>query len=85
MSMLVAAWIYQRQYSEDMEISPNNWGVKLENLAFSLLQSIFDKTLVIPGIDVTASELSQPVFFPTDVQETDGLGSETKFAMGKVF
>lgn len=84
-SLLVAAWIYQAQYSEDLEVDNNNYGVKLEQRAMGLLTDIFEGDLVIPDTDVPQSSTGNPVFFPTDAQETDGEGSEIKFAMGKVF
>lgn len=85
MSMLVAAWTYELTYSEDLPLDNNNWGVRLEAMAMGLIQDIVDKVLLLPTATVPTSGLSEPIFFPTDVQEVDGEGSETKFTMGKVF
>lgn len=84
-SMLIAAWMYERQYSEDLPIDATNWGVKLETWANSLMQQIVDKVLLLPDTPVPVGSLGAPIFFPTDDQETDDQGSETKFLMGKVF
>jgi hypothetical protein len=84
-SMLVAAWMYMAQYSENMEIEPGNWGLKLETMAMSLLDGIVNQTIVIPDVGFPDSGLTAPVFYPTDQQETDGMGEERKFSMGRVF
>lgn len=84
-SMLVAAWIYQSQYSENLEIDAGNWGVKLESLAMGLIDGIVEQTIDIIDGGVVSSDLSNPLFFPTDAQDTDGEGSEIKFSMGRVF
>ena len=84
-SMLVAAWLYMAQYSEDLEISNNNWGVKLEKMAYEMIDSIVDLSLVIIDPGVTPSGTSSPIFYPTDLQETNGEGEEAKFRMGRVF
>jgi hypothetical protein len=85
MSMLIAAWMYEAQYSEDIEDTENNWGAKLERMAYNLIDQIVGLTLVVTDPGTLPTGNASPVFFPTDVQDTDGLGSERKFTMGKVF
>jgi hypothetical protein len=85
MSMFIAAWMYESQYSEDLPIDANNWGVKLENMANDLLTQIADKGILLGDEPVPGGSLGAPVFYPTDVQDSDGMGEDRKFAMGKVF
>ena len=85
-SMFIAAWIYERQYSENLPLDDTNWGVKLESMANLLIAGIVGLTIDIPGVLPGAiGTLSDPIFYPTDAQETDGSGEERKFTMGKVF
>lgn len=82
-AMLVAAWTYRRQYSEDS--NNDNWyAVWLENQAWSIVDSIVAGTTPVPGgvpIDGSGGP-GVPDFYPDDDTEFDGTGSEIKFTMG---
>lgn len=87
MSMLVAGWTYQRQYSQDLAIDGTNWGVRLEKMAMNLLAAIMDEKVDLMGDTAITAEASStgPTFYPTDAQEIDDSGEGRKFTMGSVF
>jgi hypothetical protein len=61
-SKLYIAWLYDRQYSEDIE-QGNNYADRLKQNAEALMTGLLDGTIVLPGVpDVAGS----PVFYPTD-------------------
>lgn len=68
-SLLTAAWAYDRQYAEDA-VDTRSYGTKLEERANWLLQAAVES-----GIEgVTPTSGGQPIFWPTDAS-TD-LGAE---------
>jgi hypothetical protein len=85
MAMLVAAWTYQRAYSEDLPLDKDNWGVKVESMAMSLLAGIVDGSIDL-GTPAVIASTGQPVFWPHDTSvDADGNPVVAKFAMGQVF
>lgn len=77
-SMLIAAWIYNRAYSE--EGGAATYGDDLEAKAYTLLGGITDGTIALeeyPGVGAVAETVS---FFPDDstgaLEVYDGLGYE---------
>jgi hypothetical protein len=84
-AMLIAAITYQRQYSEDMPIQDENWGVKLEQMAMTLLDGIVSGAVDLDAIAVI-NPLSGPIFWPNDDSiDSDGCPVEAVFTMGHVF
>lgn len=61
-SKMVAAWIYDRQYSEDIE-QGNNYADRLKKNAEALLLGLIAGDIVLPGVTAVAGV---PVFYPTD-------------------
>jgi hypothetical protein len=59
---LYVAWLYDRQYSEDIE-GGNNYADRLKQNAELLMQGLLDGTIELPG---TADTSSAPIFYPTD-------------------
>jgi len=81
-SMLVAAWEYQRAYSEDA--GDALYGIELERKAMALLAGISAGTTTLeeyPGVGANAETLG---FYPDDatgaLEDTDGLGYEVGVA-----
>lgn len=96
-AMLVAAWSYDRQYSEDT-VEGSAYGERLEERAMMLLQGILDGTLdLLDIVDEPTPTTSGPVFHPDDstgrTQQYDAAGhaiggefdADTKFQMGMRF
>jgi len=83
-SLLIAPWTYERQYSEDISGEVGNWGTKLETMANMLLTGLADRTLDIDGVLPTSSQ--EPIFWPNDnsVDEQGNLLAPV-FTMGQVF
>lgn len=86
MTMLYASVIYNRAYSEDTE-GTNQWADWLERMAMDILDGLAAGIITLIGIPTIDDEglVGDPAFFPTDIQETDGLGNEIKFTMAKEF
>lgn len=83
MAMRYAGIFYSRNYSED-EQSMNGWGAWLLKECDTLLNAIISGSIGIVGVSPVQDERG-PLFFPTDAQDFDNLGNETKFTMGKLF
>lgn len=88
MAMYYAAWFYRRQYSEDTDQTPNyaDW---LEGLADSLLASIVDGSVDLPGfppLEGTDANGS-PDFYPKDnnYDDTGVRVDDAVFSMGMKF
>lgn len=62
-SMLVAAWEYQRAYSEE---DGTNYGDKLEARAMLLMQGIAAGTTELEELPGVGSSSGSPVFYPDD-------------------
>jgi hypothetical protein len=61
-SKFYVAWLYDRQYSEDIE-QGNNYADRLKANAEMLMLGLLDGTIELPGVeDVSGS----PAFYPTD-------------------
>ena len=61
-SKLYVAWLYDRQYSEDIETG-SNYADRLKENAEVLLQGLIAGTIELPGVaDVAGS----PTYYPTD-------------------
>lgn len=86
MAMFYAAWVYKATYAESMAVNSDNYGVKLEASANTLLEQIANNSVQLiddpNNIPDTGGTIA---FYPTDVQEYDELGDEIKFHMGTVF
>lgn len=87
-AMLVAAWRYNRLYSESDSEAGNPYANKLETMANEIIDGLVAGTIVLtdettsgPGVEGTLS------FYPTDsstlIDDEDDSGR--KFSMGKVF
>jgi len=86
-SKLFVSFLYDRQYSEDVE-DGNAWAARLATNAEMLITGIVDGTIEIPGI---TNDAGQPAFYPTDISsareptaEDPSLGP-AKFSMGMIF
>jgi hypothetical protein len=84
---LYVAWIYDRQYSEDIE-EGSNYAERLRANAEALMLGLLDGTIELPG---STSETESPIFYPTDASsaqeptfEDPSLGPAT-FSMGLRF
>lgn len=86
-SKLYVAWVYDRQYSEDIA-EGSAYSDRLRANAEMLMLGLLDGTIELPGVvDVSGS----PAFYPTDASsamaptfEDPSLGPAA-FSMGKVF
>ena len=88
-AMFYAAWMYNKQYSDDND-DTNGYADKLMEMAEAMLVNILDGTTEIPGIDPTVDS-GAPSFYPTDTSsaqcptvEDPSLGP-AKFSMGTIF
>lgn len=88
-AMYYAAWMYNKQYSDDND-DTNAYADKLMAMADAMLQNILDGTTEIPGIDPT-TDSGAPSFYPTDASsaleptvEDPSLGP-AKFSLGTIF
>jgi hypothetical protein len=72
MAMLYAAALYRRQYSEDLDTTPA-WPVWLEQNATDTLTRISDGSIVLDDATIieVITGLTSPVFYPTDISDTD--------------
>ena len=70
-SMLVAAAIYRRAYSEDLTADDNTWAVWLEKSALATLNDLSSGVLDIIGVPDDSLGVSGPVFYPTDASSMD--------------
>lgn len=61
-SKLYVAWVYDRQYSEDIE-QGNNYADRLKVNAESLMVGLLDGTIDLPNV---TNSSGVPVFYPTD-------------------
>jgi hypothetical protein len=57
------AWLYDRQYSEDIEAG-SNYADRLKANAELLMAGLLDGTIELPGVDAGTSGTA--VFYPTD-------------------
>lgn len=96
-AMLVAAWVYDRQYSEDAA-GQDQYADKLEKRAMMLLDGLTSGLLTLTDIDPVLSDPTSPEFYPNDATGSayiyDGLGvivgnaagsEDIKFRMGAIF
>lgn len=89
-SCLYAAWTYEKQYSEDLPIDGSNWGARLERFVAVTLDALLNGSAELMDADgeiVTpdSEAVSDVLYFPTDLQDTDEEGNEIKFTMGKLW
>lgn len=83
-----AAWLYDRQYSEN-QTSGNDYAAMLRANAEMLITGLIDGTIDIPGVSAIGSGV--PSYYPNDASslleptaDDPSLGP-AKFSMGKVF
>jgi hypothetical protein len=62
-SKLYVAWLYDRQYSEDIEQNGSNYADRLKENAAALLVGLIAGTIELPGVEDIAGS---PLFYPTD-------------------
>jgi hypothetical protein len=86
-SKLYVAWLYDRQYSEDIE-QGNNYADRLKINAEMLMTGLLDGTIELPGLpDIAGS----PIYYPTDASsaleptEDDPSLGPAAFSMGMRF
>jgi hypothetical protein len=89
LAILVAAWTYMRQYSED-EDALNEYAEKLEKMAYDLIDGIIGGTLELSGAAAVLGGSTPATFYPTDAQDDaeggkDGADERRRFTMGSVF
>lgn len=83
------AWVYRRQYSEDIGDSDASYSAQLEANAETLIQGIVDGSIEIP--DEPATNAGSPIFYPTDESSAscptwdDPSLGPAKFSMNSVF
>jgi hypothetical protein len=58
------AFLYFKQYSEDVGTAENTYAEKVDANAEMLITGILDGSIIIPGSTV---DISSPTFYPTDV------------------
>ena len=84
---MFVAWMYRRQYSEDLGEDDAAYAAKLEANAQSIIDGVVDGTLDIPGV----SSGIGPAFYPTDASSameptvSDPSLGPAKFSMGMRF
>ena len=83
------AWLYRRQYSEDLGDNDASYAAQLEANANTIIVGIVDGSIEIPT--EPASNAGTPVFYPTDessasdpTYDDPSLGP-AKFSMSQVF
>lgn len=86
-SKLYVAWLYDRQYSEDIS-EGSNYADRLKANAEMLMTGLIEGTIELPGVvDVSGS----PAFYPTDASSAsfptfdDPSLGPAAFSMGKMF
>jgi hypothetical protein len=86
-SKMYVSWVYNRQYSEDVD-QGNNYAALLLLNATNLITGLLGGTIELPGLpDVAGS----PVFYPTDASSSqipttdDPSLGPAAFSMGMVF
>lgn len=85
-SMLIAAWLYARIYSED-DVSISSYATSLEARANALLQSIANGQMLLAEVEAVVKTTDGPSFYPMDNSvEDDGYTPVgPKFGMGSVY
>lgn len=83
-SMLVAAWIYNRAFSQE-DSEGSGYAAWLEDKAMGLLESISTGALDLPEVVGIVTSVSGPSFYPNDDTELEDPYQAAKFSMGKVF
>lgn len=83
-AMLIAAWTYNRAYSEE-DPEGSGYAQWLENKAMALLGSIATGTIDLIEVEGTVSGAGGPTFYPNDDTELEDPHSAAKFTMGSVF
>lgn len=85
------AWVYQRQYSEDVGTTDNTYADKLDANAEMLISGILDGSITIIGY---TQDITTITFYPTDASSTtdaallspdDTSLGPASFSMGSVF
>lgn len=84
------AWIYQRQYSEDVGTSDNTYADKLDANAEMLITGILDGSIIVDGY---TEDVTTITFYPNDASSAQDLYSDpndpsvgpASFSMGSVF
>lgn len=86
---MYCAWVYDRQYSENLSAGSSAYATRLTANAEMLITGIIDGTIELPTIPSLTS--GSPSFYPTDASsaleptiEDPSLGP-AKFSMGTVF
>jgi hypothetical protein len=95
MSMLIAAWIYERTYSEQDSTQPT-WGARLEHMVATVITGLTSGVIALIDSPI-AEQTWQPEYWPNDDtavyqafdiwgKEVVPMGSEDiKFTMGQKF
>ena len=84
---MFVAWMYRKQYSEDLGEEDAAYAAKLEMNAESIISGLTDGTIDIPGGGTDIG----PIFYPTDASSAmvpthdDPSLGPAKFSMGMVF
>ena len=85
-AMRIAAIVYRRQYSEDLETT-NPWAMWLEKNSEDLIMGLINASIVLQteaGISgTTPTQLNRPTFYPTDI--SSAAANQPYFAMDKIF
>lgn len=85
-SMLVAASVYRRYYSEDLVSVGNTWADWLENHAKCNVDDLLSGTITLAeeaGVTTSQNGLTDILFYPTDTSSAED--NAPYFSMGKVF
>lgn len=82
-AMYVAAWTYNRAYSEVDGTS--EYATWLESKADALLEGIVSGRIDLAEVAGLSASAGGPSFYPNDTTEFDGTGNEIKFKMGTVW
>lgn len=84
-SLLVAGWIYQRQYSQNNETT--KYGLNLERKAMRWLEDLAAGTLSLTGIPDELTSAQQVAFYPNDSSSAgesyDASGNKVGLAGGE--
>jgi len=84
---MYVAWLYDRQYSEDIEAG-NNYADRLKQNAEMLMEGLIDGTIQLPGVPDVAGT---PAYYPTDASSAmdptfdDPSLGPAAFSMGMIF
>ena len=87
MSMYIAAWMYRKQYSEDITNDSRTYADDLEAQASALLCQLesAEVSLLDAVATTTSSSIGRPAFFPTNASSSAGAMGEPMFSIQKVF